>query len=976
MVIDIRTLIFVLGISHLIQVLVFYHQFRINRNYAGPGWWLAWSATEIVGFAMILFRQITAIFSLVVLLQNFMFVAAVVFQYIGVMRFMGRKENRTLMMSGVSVFVVGFLYYLWIDDNILYRAILFSTMNVFIFMVTAVSLFLYKLKNIRASANFLGVVFIVSASVFLLRAVMYMTGTSANNLFQPTWFNILPFFDALIVGLILSFGFIIMLNQRLNADITESVNNLAAIFNTSPDASMITRLDDGGIVKFNDNYCSITGFSSEDLQGKSTLEINIWKDITDRNRVVSLLLSGKDVENFESVFIRKDGSEVVGLMSAKTVMLGDVPHMISITRDITQLRQAEKERNLFINVLHQSINVIYIFDAFTLQIVNANQGALLNTGYSLQELRSMTPVDLKPEFSEDQFRKLVGPLLESDLPMIRFRTVHRRKDGTTYPIEVHLSINHEEKLFVAIILDVTLQSLQEEELRKSEERFRGVFEYASVGKSMTLPDGTVQFNQAFCDMLGYSAEELKHVKWREVTHPDDIEHDLGVMSDILQGKMDRARWVKRYIHKSGRIVYTDLQTVLLRDLTGTPMHFITTVSDITELKKVEKTLIENKRELTEQYERLNEAQQIASIGSWEWDLESYQVWWSEQTYRLFEVSPDFIPDFSMLGRFVHPSDLERYSTMFRHSLETNEPLDEDFRLILQGDRIKYLHARGRIVPASPGRNRRFMGTIMDITERQLAQEEIRKLNADLEVRVSERTAQLLEANREMEAFSYTVSHDLRAPLRAIDGFTGILTSEYYELFDEEGKRLCTLIHENTNRMGTLIDDLLSFSRLQRTEIRKSVFDLKALFLSVYKEVADEETRKTIDLKIGEICPVYGDPMLIRQVMTNLLSNAIKFSSRKERPEIYIECVPEDNHTVFCIRDNGAGFDMQFVDKLFGVFQRLHSVKEYSGTGVGLAIVRRIIKRQGGEVWAEGELNQGARFYFSLPAGEEKNSGQE
>ena len=219
------------------------------------------------------------------------------------------------------------------------------------------------------------------------------------------------------------------------------------------------------------------------------------------------------------------------------------------------------------------------------------------------------------------------------------------------------------------------------------------------------------------------------------------------------------------------------------------------------------------------------------------------------------------------------------------------------------------------------------------------------------------------ANKELEAFSYSVSHDLRAPLRAIDGFVEILIAEYSPKLDDEGKRICSIISGNSKKMGQLIDELLSLSRLSRTGINSSSIDMKGLAHSIYHELTTPEMRQKVDFHLEDLCNASGDPTLIRQVWTNLISNAIKFSSHRERPVISITCREEEDQTVFCVKDNGAGFNMKYASKLFGVFHRLHSAKEFEGTGVGLAIVQRIVHRHSGQVWAEGETDKGAASFF-------------
>ncbi|MBN1691799.1 MAG: HAMP domain-containing protein [Dehalococcoidia bacterium] len=237
---------------------------------------------------------------------------------------------------------------------------------------------------------------------------------------------------------------------------------------------------------------------------------------------------------------------------------------------------------------------------------------------------------------------------------------------------------------------------------------------------------------------------------------------------------------------------------------------------------------------------------------------------------------------------------------------------------------------------------------------------------ELELRIHERTAQLEAANRELEAFSYSVSHDLRAPLRAIDGYTRILLEDYRPLLDDEGKRICSVISEGAHKMSDLIDDLLTFSRLGRSALNPSNIDMEAMARAVFQELTTGQSLKRIDFELDSAPPAMGDPALLRQVWANLLSNSIKFSQKKKRAVIKVRGERSEIETVYSVQDNGVGFDMQYVNKLFGVFQRLHSVKDFEGNGVGLALVQRVIHRHGGRVWAEGETGKGATFYFTLP----------
>lgn len=390
----------------------------------------------------------------------------------------------------------------------------------------------------------------------------------------------------------------------------------------------------------------------------------------------------------------------------------------------------------------------------------------------------------------------------------------------------------QKEYFVAVFDVITERKLAEAAIRESEDKFKYVFDHSVIGKSITLITGEINVNKAFCDMIGYPREELEQLKWKEISHPDDIYMTQKNLDLLLTGEKNSVRFIKRYIHKNGTVVWADVGTALRRDSDGKPLYFMTAINNI--------------------------------------------------------------------------------------------------------------------------------------TDRKNAESQIKKLNEELEERVILRTAQLEAANKELEAFSYSVSHDLRAPLRSVHGFTKILLEDYRAILDEEGKRIFGIISSSATHMGELIDDLLSFSRVGRSNLNLSEIDMKKMSRSIFEGITSPVERERIKLNIGRLHKAYGDVKLLGQVWTNLISNSIKYSSKNVISEINIGSSVSGKMITYHIKDNGVGFDMQYAHKLFGVFQRLHSETEFEGNGVGLAIIQRIILKHSGKVWAEGEVGKGATFYFSLP----------
>jgi PAS domain S-box-containing protein len=423
-----------------------------------------------------------------------------------------------------------------------------------------------------------------------------------------------------------------------------------------------------------------------------------------------------------------------------------------------------------------------------------------------------------------------------------------------------------------------------------------------------------------------------------------------------------------------------VETKLLVELNDDLTYGLQALRAHTERERMEKQLIRSEG-------MLKEAQHLARLGNWEWDAATQRLSWSDELFRLYGLRPEKVePSMELFLPSVFPEDLPTVEREAQRAFTEGVSVDFNFRIKRTDGQVRVLHALCNPVNSPEGRLLAVRGTTQDITEWFQAQEEIRRLNAELEQRVHVRTAQLEASNRELEAFSYSISHDLRAPLRAVDGFSQILLEEYGPQLPPEAQRHLNFVRRNAVHMGHLIDDLLAFARLGRQELKKRTVAVSEIVRQSMDDLRAEWEGRAVEFVLGSLPVCEADPGLLRQVFVNLLANALKYSRKQKEPRIEVGAVrfgelqgrgeggpsvhlpspaPNLNAWVYFVRDNGVGFDMRYVAKLFGVFQRLHRHEEFEGTGVGLATVQRILQKHGGQVWAEAVPGQGATFYFTV-----------
>ena len=556
---------------------------------------------------------------------------------------------------------------------------------------------------------------------------------------------------------------------------------------------------------------------------------------------------------------------------------------------------------------------------------------------------------------------------------IEIRAITKKGDELDVALSIAPSFVDDRHLFIGFVRDITTQKKAEEEIKllntaleqrvlertnelsKSEQKYRYLFENNPMPMWIIDID-TFRFlavNEAAIAHYGYSKQEFLSMTALDIRPPEEVLRFKNAHhpSSISPSQYNRGLWKHR--RKDGTIIHVEIiaHDILFEGRKGR----LILSNDITD--KVQAT------------EALRESQQLlmgivdnSEAVIYVKDLQGKYKMVNRRFRDIFHLTDEDIlgkTDYDIFPRQV----ADALRVIDERVARSPHPVTEEEVVPHDGSMHTYISVKSTL-PDPSGQPGAIFGVSTDITKIKAVEAELHKLNEELEYRVQQRTLQLEAVNRELEAFSYSVSHDLRAPLRGIVGFTAMLEEDYASKLDDEARRITSIIKSNTLKMGQLIDGLLSFSRMARKDIVMTPVNTAEMVKDVIAELTGPGT---VQWDIQPLPAVKGDFYALRQVWINLLSNAVKYSGNREQPLIRIGSFPQDGQTVFFVKDNGVGFDNKYRDKLFRVFQRLHGAEEFEGTGVGLALVEKIITKHGGRVWADAVVNKGASFYFSLPA---------
>jgi PAS domain S-box-containing protein len=647
-----------------------------------------------------------------------------------------------------------------------------------------------------------------------------------------------------------------------------------------------------------------------------------------------------------SLLVQKDGKEIPIDNSGSRMQKedGTVMGVVIVFHDRTKHRQAEEALRYQAALLNFAHDAIIVRDAEN-KITFWNRGAEETYGWAQVEVVGRVTHDLlKTRFPKplEEIYEEAGQTGEWNGELS-----HIRKDGQEIVVASRWALQRDIWGRHVATLEINRNVTDLKKLEEARAQLAAIVEHADVAiYSKTLDGIILSWNQGAQKLYGYTSDEVVG-KPVSILMPSGHEDEMPeTLQKVREGEAVRDFEAVR-MRKDGTLVTVSLTVSPVKDLSGTVTGASTIAHDITERKQAEEALRESQQRF---YMMANAIPQLAWIAQ----ADGYIYWYNRRWYEYTGTTPEQMEGWGWQS--VHDPDmLQKVLERWKQSIATGEPFDMEFPLRGADGTFHQFLTRVMPIKNAEGHIIQWFGTNTDVTKLKQAEEALQH-----------RTEELTAANRDLESFSYSVSHDLRNPLNTINGFVGFLMEDYSERLDEEGRNYLCHIGNGVDKMKALIDDMLNLSRIGRQEMSRTDVDLSAIVRNYLQELKSTEPERRADFIIQDEVHVNADPRLIHLALENLLRNAWKFTSKKDVARIEFGTAVKDGQIVYFIRDNGVGFDMQFAAKIFEPFKRVHAEREFGGTGVGLSIVQRVIGRHGGKIWAESEPDKGATFFFTLP----------
>lgn len=687
-----------------------------------------------------------------------------------------------------------------------------------------------------------------------------------------------------------------------------------------------------------------------------------WEDFVARlGRTDRFMILRKPFETIEVVQLATALCEKWGLQRAQQTRLDDLESRIEErTRELNTANAELRRSELSYRKLFESNPLpMWVYDLETLRFLAVNDVACLLYGYTRDEFLAMGLREIRPAADIARLEESVRVTGANTINSGLWR--HRKKDGSLIDVEIfsHETVHEGRASRFVCPLDVTERLRAETALREAEARFRALVEQSIAGIYI-VEDGRVTYaNPKLCEILGYTRDELAGIDIPTLAVGEDRQKIVEAFRDRKEGNRGSMLLDCQLRAKDGGIVHLSVESKVIR--IGQADVAVGVVRDVSPRVKALEALKESEQRFRELAENINEVFFLADPAN-NRDLyvsPAFEQVWGQTCASLYA-------DPSIWDRSIHPDDRD----LVRRSVDERRRTGDfecEYRIMRPDGAVRWIRSRGSAIRDESGAIYRIAGVAEDITERKAIEDEVHCLAANLERRVAERTAALAAANQELEAFDYSISHDLRAPLRHITEFSAALIEDYADKLDGKGNDYLARLNRAGSKLDQMVSDLLGLSTLTRGEAYRGDVDMSGLADSVVAELRRRDPGRAVEVSVQRGMRADADRGLVHIALENLLGNAWKFTAPCAHARIEVGCIEKGGKQIFFVRDNGAGFEMAYADKLFAPFRRLHKESEFKGTGIGLATVQRVVRRHSGRVWAESTVGEGAKFSFTLSA---------